>query len=42
MNWEMYLEPVATVEQVPVNNRELQELYGLLKDKTDYAWYTTR
>ncbi|KAL6219204.1 hypothetical protein ACLB2K_012410 [Fragaria x ananassa] len=41
MNWEMYLEPVATVEQVPVNNRELQELYGLLKDKTDYAWYTT-
>lgn len=42
LNWEMSPEPIATVVQVPVNDRQLQELYGLLKDQTDYAWYTTR
>ncbi|KAM5550059.1 beta-galactosidase 13 [Rosa sericea] len=41
MNWEMSPEPIATVAQIPSSSREMQELYGLLKDTTDYAWYTT-
>jgi hypothetical protein len=35
-------ELIPTVEQLPVDSREPKELYNLLKDTTDYAWYTTR
>ncbi|KAM1453893.1 hypothetical protein ACFXTO_003467 [Malus domestica] len=41
LNWEMSPEPIPTVEQVPVNQRKPQELYHLLKDATDYGWFTT-
>lgn len=42
LKWTMYAEPIPTVQQVPVNNKIPLELYSLLKDTTDYAWYTTR
>lgn len=35
-------ETIPTVQQVPVNNKIPLELYSLLKDTTDYGWYTTR
>ncbi|GMN48724.1 hypothetical protein TIFTF001_017899 [Ficus carica] len=41
LKWKMSPEHIPTVHQVPVNNRIPHELYGLLKDTTDYAWYTT-
>ncbi|KAM1987120.1 hypothetical protein ACFX15_034427 [Malus domestica] len=41
LNWEMSPEPIPTVVQVPVNQKKPQELYHLLKDATDYGWFTT-
>ncbi|KAK4284853.1 hypothetical protein QN277_001631 [Acacia crassicarpa] len=39
--WEVFTEAIPTTQDVPVNQDFPQELYGLLKDTTDYAWYTT-
>ncbi|XP_038887431.1 beta-galactosidase 13-like isoform X1 [Benincasa hispida] len=39
--WKMSPEPIPTIQQVPVNNKIPLELYSLLKDTTDYGWYTT-
>ncbi|KGN43246.1 beta-galactosidase 13 [Cucumis sativus] len=41
LKWKMSPESIPTVEQVPVNNKIPLELYSLLKDTTDYGWYTT-
>ena len=41
-NWEMFSETIPTVKQQPVDSKFPQELYTLLKDTTDYGWYTTR
>ncbi|XP_024017347.1 beta-galactosidase 11 [Morus notabilis] len=41
LKWKMSPEQIPSVHQVPVNNRIPHELYSLLKDTTDYAWYTT-
>ncbi|KAB2600429.1 hypothetical protein D8674_010700 [Pyrus ussuriensis x Pyrus communis] len=38
----LYVEPILSALQVPVNNLTPLELYNLLKDTTDYAWYTTK
>ncbi|BBG92361.1 hypothetical protein Prudu_000079 [Prunus dulcis] len=39
--WMKYAEPIPSTLQVPVNNPTPLELYTLLKDTSDYAWYTT-
>ncbi|KAL5561196.1 hypothetical protein UlMin_030943 [Ulmus minor] len=41
LKWKMSAEPIPDVQQVPVNSRTPLELYSLLKDTTDYAWFTT-
>ncbi|KAG2703152.1 hypothetical protein I3843_06G116500 [Carya illinoinensis] len=41
LKWEMSSEPIPTVEQLPVDSKTPKELYSLLKDTTDHAWYTT-
>ncbi|KAG6653492.1 beta-galactosidase 13-like [Carya illinoinensis] len=41
LKWDMSPEPIPSVEQLPVDSRTPKELYGFLKDTTDYAWYTT-
>ncbi|KAE8008752.1 hypothetical protein FH972_005235 [Carpinus fangiana] len=41
LEWKMSPEVIPTVEQLPIDSREPKELYSLLKDTTDYAWYTT-
>lgn len=40
--WEVYSEPIPTTNQLPSNKKLPAELYSLLKDTTDYGWYTTR
>lgn len=42
LKWEMYQEKVPTVNELALKNREPLELYSLTKDKSDYAWYSTR
>ncbi|KAJ7967162.1 Beta-galactosidase [Quillaja saponaria] len=42
LKWKMFSEALPTTHEVPVNSQAPLELYGLLKDTTDYAWYTTR
>ena len=42
LKWKMSPEPIPSVRQLPVSNKIPNELYGLLKDTTDYGWYTTR
>ncbi|KAM2711110.1 hypothetical protein EV1_031262 [Malus domestica] len=42
LKWTKYVEPVPSTLRVPVNNPTPLELYSLLKDTTDYAWYTTK
>ncbi|KAI4350273.1 hypothetical protein L6164_004744 [Bauhinia variegata] len=39
--WEMYSEAIPTTKELPVSSKFPQELYGLLKDASDYGWYTT-
>ncbi|KAK7312254.1 hypothetical protein VNO77_36003 [Canavalia gladiata] len=41
--WEMFTEPIPTTKHTIPNAKEKvpTELYSLLKDTTDYAWYTT-
>ncbi|KAJ1385593.1 hypothetical protein SESBI_41556 [Sesbania bispinosa] len=40
--WEVFNEEILSTKKLPTNQLILAELYSLLKDKTDYAWYTTR
>ncbi|KAI5315079.1 hypothetical protein L3X38_044255 [Prunus dulcis] len=40
-NWERFSEPIPTTVQIPVNHKSPQELYHLLKDATDYGWFTS-
>lgn len=42
LKWEMYQEKVPTFNDLALKNNVPLELYSLLKDKTDYAWYSTR
>jgi len=42
LKWEKSSEPIPTVEQLPIDSKYPKELYSLLKDTTDYAWYTTK
>ncbi|KAJ7978616.1 Beta-galactosidase [Quillaja saponaria] len=42
LKWKMFSEAIPTSKEVPVTSQAPAELYGLLKDTTDYAWYTTR
>ena len=39
LKWEMAPEVILT--QLKVTSNVPMELYGLTKDQTDYAWYTT-
>ncbi|CAL0326899.1 unnamed protein product [Lupinus luteus] len=39
--WEVFSESIPSNERVPVSQKLPAELYSLLKDTTDYAWYTT-
>ncbi|KAF7810783.1 beta-galactosidase 13-like [Senna tora] len=39
--WEVFTETIPTTKEVPVNQKVPQELFNLLKDTTDYGWYTT-
>lgn len=39
--WEMFSEAIPTTKKLPINQKLPAELYSLLKDTTDYAWYTT-
>ncbi|XP_019454229.1 PREDICTED: beta-galactosidase 13-like [Lupinus angustifolius] len=41
LKWEMFSESIPTFKQLPVKEKNPVELYSMLKDKTDYAWYTT-
>lgn len=42
LKWEMYKEVIPDAAKVPVDSKVPAELYGLTKDTTDYAWFTTR
>ncbi|XP_028765659.1 beta-galactosidase 13-like [Neltuma alba] len=42
LDWEVYSEAIPTTKEVPVDSEQPRELYNLLKDASDYAWYTTR
>ncbi|CAI8616832.1 unnamed protein product [Vicia faba] len=39
--WEVYSEPIPTSKELPPKQKIPAELYSLLKDTTDYGWYTT-
>ncbi|KAG4973722.1 hypothetical protein JHK87_030543 [Glycine soja] len=39
--WEVYSETIPTTKQIPTHEKNPIELYSLLKDTSDYAWYTT-
>ncbi|CAJ1973023.1 unnamed protein product [Sphenostylis stenocarpa] len=39
--WEMFNEAIPTIKKMDLYQRLPAELYSLLKDTTDYAWYTT-
>ncbi|RDY03751.1 Beta-galactosidase 13, partial [Mucuna pruriens] len=39
--WEKFIEAVPTDKAMPINQKVPAELYSLLKDTSDYAWYTT-
>lgn len=38
----MYKEPILKYRHTSVKTQEPQELFEMTKDKTDYAWYSTR
>ncbi|KAJ1390461.1 hypothetical protein SESBI_37471 [Sesbania bispinosa] len=40
--WEVFNEAIPSTKKRPTNQWIPAELYSLIKDKTDYAWYTTR
>ncbi|ESW09381.2 hypothetical protein PHAVU_009G119632 [Phaseolus vulgaris] len=39
--WEMFIEAIPTTKKMDTYQNLPAELYSLLKDTTDYAWYTT-
>ncbi|KAK7264196.1 hypothetical protein RJT34_31801 [Clitoria ternatea] len=39
--WEIYIENIPTVKELPPSQKAPSEVYTLLKDKSDYAWFTT-
>ncbi|XP_061342159.1 beta-galactosidase 13-like [Gastrolobium bilobum] len=39
--WEVFSEVIPTTKQLPPTKKLPAELYTMLKDTTDYAWYTT-
>ncbi|XLU47975.1 hypothetical protein S245_042789, partial [Arachis hypogaea] len=39
--WEMYVEEIPTTLQLKPDKNAPAELYSMLKDMTDYAWFTT-
>ncbi|XP_047162343.1 beta-galactosidase 13-like [Vigna umbellata] len=39
--WEMFNEAIPTTKKMDMYQNIPAELYSLLKDTTDYAWYTT-
>ncbi|KAE9620319.1 hypothetical protein Lal_00019908 [Lupinus albus] len=41
LKWETFSETIATTKELPAKDKTPAELYSLLKDTTDYAWYTT-
>lgn len=42
LKWEIYQEKIPTIHDLALKNRDPLELYSLTKDKSDYAWYSTR
>lgn len=40
--WEMFKEPIPTIDQLAVKSKSPHELYNLNKDTSDYAWFSTR
>ncbi|XP_027909930.1 beta-galactosidase 13-like [Vigna unguiculata] len=40
-NWEVFTESIPDAKDIPVSLNVPIELYKLVKDTTDYAWYTT-
>lgn len=40
--WEVFYEAIPSSKKLQTNEKTPAELYKLLKDTTDYAWYTTR
>ncbi|XP_059653985.1 beta-galactosidase 13-like [Cornus florida] len=41
LKWEMFRETILTTKDMSNKNKMPQELYGLTKDTSDYAWYST-
>ncbi|XP_056164652.1 beta-galactosidase 13-like [Syzygium oleosum] len=41
LKWEMSQEAIPDTAKVPVDSKVPAEHYGLTKDTTDYAWFTT-
>ncbi|MCI27198.1 beta-galactosidase 13-like, partial [Trifolium medium] len=39
--WEVFHEPIPTAAELAAKQKLPAELYSLLKDTTDYGWYTT-
>lgn len=42
LKWELFLEAIPSSKKLESNQKIPLELYTLLKDTTDYGWYTTR
>lgn len=42
LKWEVFSEPIQNVKKVPPTQKLPAELYSMLKDTTDYGWFTTR
>lgn len=40
-HWEVFNEAIPSTKKLPPNQDLPAELYSLLKDTTDYAWYIT-
>ncbi|XP_068483389.1 beta-galactosidase 13-like [Phaseolus vulgaris] len=41
LKWEVFTEAIPNAKDIPVVLNVPTELYSLLRDVTDYAWYTT-
>ncbi|KAK7404379.1 hypothetical protein VNO78_05239 [Psophocarpus tetragonolobus] len=39
--WEVFSESIPNTKHIPIKDKVPTELYILLKDASDYAWYTT-
>ncbi|KAK7258025.1 hypothetical protein RIF29_32405 [Crotalaria pallida] len=40
LKWEVYSETIPTAKVLPPRKKSPAELYSLLRDSSDYAWYT--